>query len=299
MVLAVGSMMVKGVFKAGSLLTGIGKTKSGLKGAEMAGKSTVTEMKRMTKQSHLLSKGLALIGVAGFTSLLMQTPQLSGALMKIKTEMMLIAYSIGKHLKPALDSVATILNGIRQGDWTIIKQGVSDLVSSLLELAAKAGTFVVDVIFGEGTGAKLESDFNNWIKNLKTAWEEGNLGALIATTFWDPIKWVFDKLVVFFAELRIWLIDAGRNFRESLDAKGLGKTLREVPVLGKAMQFAGFDRAVAQNEANRAKAIETQNNTINIDASNIHGDISDPTILSRFFNLIQESLVKNQQSGTY
>ena len=82
----IGSMAVKGVFRAGGLLTGLGNTIGKLKETQMNSKSTSTEMKRMTGQSHLLAKALGLIGVTGFTALLMQTPQLAGALAKIKTE---------------------------------------------------------------------------------------------------------------------------------------------------------------------------------------------------------------------
>ena len=90
----VGSMAIKGVFKAAGLLTGLGSTINKLKKTQMTSKSTTTEMKRMTNQTHLLRKALAMIGVAGFTNLLMQTPQLAGSLAKIKNELTQLAISI-------------------------------------------------------------------------------------------------------------------------------------------------------------------------------------------------------------
>ncbi len=197
MVVQIGSLAIRGVFKAGSLLSGLGKTAGKLKEVKQRGKSTTTEMKRMTGQTHLLSKAMAAIGIAGFSALLMTTPQLAGSLAKIKTEMMLLAWSVGKHLKPALDAVATILRGIRTGDWSVVKQGVKDLADSLLTLTGKVITVVVDTIFGEGTAAKTKADFDRWLTSLEDAWEERDLPTLIKVGLWEPIKWAGEKLAAF------------------------------------------------------------------------------------------------------
>jgi len=151
-------------------------------------------MKRMTKGAHTLRNALAAIGVAGFSALLLTTPQLAGALAKIKVEMQLIAWAIGKHLKPALDSVALILNGIRTGDWSTVTKGIKDLTMSIVGLIAKAGKFVIDLTFGEGTFSKMEIDFNNWVENLKIAWDKNDLGGLIKTTLWDTFNWISTKI---------------------------------------------------------------------------------------------------------
>lgn len=189
----IGSMAVKGVFRAGGLLTGLGNTIGKLKETQMNSKSTSTEMKRMTGQSHLLAKALGLIGVTGFTALLMQTPQLAGALAKIKTEMMLIAYSVGKHLKPALDDVAGILHDIRTGDWTGVKQGVINLTSSLLDLIGKAATFVLEPILGEEATETVKTDFKNWLRDLKTTLdEEGPSFNFMSKLFITPLKWLWN-----------------------------------------------------------------------------------------------------------
>ena len=90
----IGSMAVKGVFQAGSLLSGLGSMGGKLKEVQQRSKSTTTEMKRMTKGAHTLRNALAAIGIGGFTALLLATPQLAGALAKIKYEMMRIAWSV-------------------------------------------------------------------------------------------------------------------------------------------------------------------------------------------------------------
>jgi len=49
MVPIVGSLAIRGVFKAGGLLSGLGSTSGKLKEVQQRSKSTTTEMKRMTK----------------------------------------------------------------------------------------------------------------------------------------------------------------------------------------------------------------------------------------------------------
>ena len=189
----IGSMAVKGVFKAGGLLSGLGSTGTKLKEVQHRSKSTTTEMKRMTKGAHTLKKALAAIGVAGFTALLLTTPQLAGALAKIKVEMQLIAWSIGKYLKPALDSVTLILNGIRTGDWSTVQKGIEDLTTSVINLAAMAGTIVLDLVFGEGTAEQVYGDFVRWRDKLTTAWREGDVFNLMVAAI-EPVIWALERL---------------------------------------------------------------------------------------------------------
>lgn len=243
MVLAVGSMAVKGVFSAGNLLTGLAKTATKFKGAGMEAKSTSTEMKRMKGTAHGLSKALALVGVGGFTALIMSAPQLAGALTKIKTEMQLLAWSVGKHLKPALDSVATVLHGIRTGDWTTIKQGVIDLGNSIVDLATKAGTFIIDVIFGEGTTEKLVDDVTNWVIKMKKAWNEGDLVGLINTSL-DPVRWLTDRSYELGEIVGKWAYNTGYKFGEELkrgETESINKMLDLViPGYEGTRKLAGF-----------------------------------------------------------
>jgi len=194
MVVALGSMAIKGVFKAGSLLSGLGKTAGKLKEVKQRGKSTTTEMKRMTSGANMLKGALAAIGVAGFSALLLTTPQLAGSLAKIKHEMTMIAWSIGKHLKPALDAVATILRGIRTGDWDTVKKGVQELATAVWDLVAAAASLVIDAVFGEGAAAKAKTDFDNWIDTLKKAWDEGDAKKFVVTLVLEPIKWVLARV---------------------------------------------------------------------------------------------------------
>jgi hypothetical protein len=203
-------MAIRGVFQAGGLLSGLGSTGTKLKEVQQRSKSTSTEMKRMTNQSNLLSKSLAAIGIAGFSALLMTTPQLAGALAKIKSEMQRIAWSIGKHLKPALDAVATILRGIRTGDWSVIQKGISDLTNSIWNLVKAAGSFVLDVVFGEGTAEKVAGDFSRWLDKLTTAWEEGDVFSLMGAAI-EPVIWALERLWNAGIKIGNWLkTDAGK-----------------------------------------------------------------------------------------
>jgi hypothetical protein len=193
MVLQIGSMAVKAVFNGAGLLSGLGKTSDKFKEVSQRSKSTTTEMKRMRGGAHQLRNALAAIGVGGFTALMMSAPQLAGSLAKIKYEMQQLAWSVGKHLKPALDAVATILQGIRTGDWATVTQGVKDLTDSLLTLADKAITIVVDTVFGEGTAEKTKDDFSRWYNKITTAWEEGDVWTLMLGAI-EPVIWALERL---------------------------------------------------------------------------------------------------------
>lgn len=206
----IGSMAIRGVFQAGGLLSGLGSTSGKLKEVQQRSKSTSTEMKRMTGQANVLKGALAAIGVAGFSALLMTTPQLAGALAKIKTEMQLIAWSIGKHLKPALDAVSTILHGIRTGDWSVIQKGIADLAGAVWDLVAAAGSFVLDLVFGEGAAAEVAGDFNRWLDKLTTAWEEGDVFSLMGAAI-EPVIWALERLWDAGIKIGNWLkTDAGK-----------------------------------------------------------------------------------------
>lgn len=194
MVVALGSMAIKGVFKAGSLLSGLGSTSNKLKEVKQRGKSTTTEMKRMTGQTHLLSKAMAAIGVAGFSALLMTTPQLAGSLAMIKLEMTKLAWSIGKHLKPALDAVATILRGIRTGSWETVNKGAEDLYNWLVDILGLGVDIILEPVIGEEATAQLKTDFNNWLAEMEAIAKEKNLWAAIWHGAVTGVKWFIENL---------------------------------------------------------------------------------------------------------
>jgi uncharacterized membrane protein YgcG len=217
MVVALGSMAIKGVFKAGSLLSGLAKTATGLKQAAQRSKSTTTEMKRMTGQSHLLSKAMAAIGVAGFTALLMTAPQLAGSLAKIKYEMMRIAWSIGKHLKPLLDVVAKILRAIRTGDWEMFKSAVKEAWGIVKTMAINAYNFLKTNVYPKLVSFWREElkpgiiwafttawekikgylpqwvvDIANWTYNIGVAIKDKDWGAIWGALI-EPLEWAWNK----------------------------------------------------------------------------------------------------------
>lgn len=312
---AVGSMMVQGIFKGGSLLSGLSSMVGKFKGAQQEGKSTGTEMKRMTGHAHMLRNALALIGVGGFTALLTQTPALAGGLVKIKTEMMLIANAVGRVLKPAVDSVATILQGIRTGDWSKVKAGVVELAEALISI----GSVVIDVVLGEGTAAKAKEDFSNWVIGIQEAWNTGTLFDVAKAIIWPPTKWVYNHLKDIFItageQVGRWAMIKGQLFGQNVKQKGVSEALRDTQVIGKGMQLAGYDRAYQMKEDKIAaqggpsekagwiwdqpKAIENQTNNFNIDMQGITGNIEDPGILRKLADAVSNALRDEQKAVTY
>lgn len=202
MVLAVGSMVVRGAFKAGSLLTGLAKTVTGLKQTESESKSTTVAMDRMRGTTKKLAGALALIGVGGFAALMMTAPQLAGALMRIKMLMKMIAWSIGRHLKPLLDAVGKILHGIRTGDWSMIISGIKDAWEAVKGLVATSIEWIKGVynsIWEELEKRGIEKpqwliDIENWLGEIERIVKEKDWDAL-----WDwiiqPFKWVWNKFM--------------------------------------------------------------------------------------------------------
>jgi len=316
---AIGSMMVQGVFKAGSLLSGVGSLTSKFKRAGQEGKSTATEMKRMTGHAHMLRNALALIGVGGFSALLMQTPALAGGLVKIKTEMMLMANIVGRALKPAVDAVATILQGIRTGDWSKVKAGVIDLGTELAILAGKAAEIVIDFIWGAGTGAKMLESLTKWSEDLHKAWTDNDLGQFLVTLVFTPLEWVWNALIEFFGKLRDEVDRIIRETATSVVTEGVGETLRQMPVIGKMLALGGYDRHWEEREGKRMEQglggttmggywepghtqearIESQTNTFNLNMAGITGDVEDPGVLQKIYMAITSAMRDEKKAVTY
>ena len=206
-------MAIRGVFQAGSLLSGLGTTSTKLKEVQQRSKSTTTEMKRMTSGANMLKTALAAIGVAGFSALLMTTPQLVGSLAKIKSEMQRIAWSIGKHLKPALDAVGTILRGIRTGDWSTVKKGIEELGDAAKETGGKIASAVLDPILGKETTDQMKTDFNNWLDEMAAVAKEKNLWAAIWHGAVIGVTWFIENLDM----LNAWCDTFNRKFGEWSD----------------------------------------------------------------------------------
>jgi hypothetical protein len=321
-------MAIRGVFKAGSLLSGLGSTGTKLKEVQQRSKSTTTEMKRMTSGANALKGALAAIGVAGFSALLLTTPQLAGSLAKIKSEMQRIAWSIGKHLKPALDAVATILRGIRTGDWSTVKQGVKDLADSLLTLADKAITVTVDTIFGEGTAEQTKKDFNNWISELETMWDNRDLPGLmwdnrdlpglIKVGLWEPIAWAGEKLADFQqqqikdlqgekgAAKGKWMREAIWGTMETIGEFATGTPSK--PEYG-SYQTGGYVPRTGMYKLHAGETVTMQGSSppegsggsteINIDFSGANINLASGIELDQFANAISNQIAERQNSLTY
>lgn len=202
MVIALGSMAIKGVFKAGEMVSGLAKTMTGLKQTQKEGKSTNTEMKRMTGTTKKLAGALAMIGAGGFTALMMTAPQLSASLFRIKMQLQMIAWTVGRHLKPLLDAVGKILKGIRTGDWSMFFEGLSDAWSAAKGVISKAWQWIKNVYNGLWEWLETQGiEKPGWV-----IWIEGwilELERIIIEKDWDalwdwviaPFKVVWDRFL--------------------------------------------------------------------------------------------------------
>jgi hypothetical protein len=317
MVLNIGSMAVKAVFNGAGLLSGLGKTSDKFKEVSMRSKSTTTEMKRMRGSAHKLRNALAAIGVGGFTALMMSAPQLAGSLAKIKYEMTQLAWSIGKHLKPTLDSVATILRGIRTGDWSTVIQGVSDLANSLLTLADKAITVTLDTIFGEGTAKKTKIDFNNWITSLEEAWDTRDLPGLIKVGLWEPFEWASTKLGDFQRGMMTEL-EGERGDEKGARARGAIKTgVDFIKSIGDwqrgtvdgSMQIGGYVPQTGLYQLHAGETVTMKGSSgmkdgsgssnITLDFSGANINLANGIELNEFANQISLKIAERQNSLTY
>jgi len=316
MVLNLGSMAIRGVFKGASLLGGLASTVTGLKGATRHGKSTRAEMKRMTGASNMLGKSLALIGVGGFTALMMSAPQLAGALAKIKLNVQLIAWAIGKHLKPLLDSVAKILTGIRTGDWSMILEGLKDAWASIKTLAwdtwvwlKETYTGIWDQLLG-GDEAKPQwiKDIENWVLGLETIIVNKDWGAIwnhIKEPFvwmWENIKWgpIMNTIANAIASQTAALAKIGEAIFDGIWAGFMNK-LYSIPGVGLDLLKAGpMKRGIAAdmeryNSASwgggeagskgfggswdsERKNVRSDNISVTINAPYLMGNVNDPSV---------------------
>jgi hypothetical protein len=288
----IGSMAIKGVFQAGSLLSGLGTTSTKLKEVQQRSKSTTTEMKRMTSGANALKGALAAIGVAGFSALLLTTPQLAGSLAKIKSEMQRIAWSIGKHLKPALDAVATLVD--------------------------KAITVTIDTIFGEGTAEQTKKDFNNWISGLETMWDTRDLPGLIKVGLWEPIAWAGEKL----AEFQQQQIKALQGEEGAAKGKWMrGAIWGTMETIGEfatgtpsktehgSYQTGGLVPRTGMYKLHAGETVTMQGSTpggnaggpteINIDFSGANINLASGIELDQFANAISNQIAERQNSLTY
>ena len=306
----IGSMAIKGVFQAGSLLSGLGSTGTKLKEVQQRSKSTSTEMKRMTGQANMLKGALAAIGVAGFSALLMTTPQLAGALAKIKYEMQMIAWAIGKHLKPSLDAVSTILRGIRTGDWSTVIRGIKDLTMSIVGLIAKASEFVIDLVFGEGTFDQMEVDFNNWVENLKISWNKNDLAGLIRTSLLDTFNWIGTGIADIQRRMSDIAISPERGERHREFWSGLFGKIGEFQRSGMPeRQVGGMIGSTGMYKMHAGEIVTMVGSTpsggvggttdITVDFSGANINLAGGIQLDQFADVISKKIAERQQSLTY
>jgi len=128
----VGSMEVVGLFKDMNLFSSLTKMKTQMKSVAASVKSTGAEIVRFTTSLKNLAIAGAGFGIAMmFASFLTSVPYLQGAFTRIKTDVMLLWWSLAKHLKPVLDLVADAIHALRTGDWEGFKtalKGAVDLI---------------------------------------------------------------------------------------------------------------------------------------------------------------------------
>ena len=318
MVLMVGSMAIKGIFKGAGLLGGIAKTVTGFKQGEHSGKSLKTEMGRMTKSSHALRNAMAAIGIGGFTALLMSAPQLAGALAKIKMQIKLIAWAIGKHLKPLLDAIGKILQGIRTGDWSMIMEGLKEGWIAVKDLAWKTWVFIKDtysnlwdqVLGGEEAKPQWVKDVENWVLELERIVVEKDWGAiwdLIKAPFiwmWENIDWgsILNTIATAVASQTAALAKIGEAIFDGMWAGFMNK----MPDWMVGMFEAGtnmFSTGGTKEEMGRMPGLRTlaaehgwgsgsteQSITVNIDARGFGGSWDDPATTDKVTKAVADGL---------
>jgi len=301
-----------------------------LKGVQMVSKSTTTEIKRMTSQTHLLSKALAMIGVAEFSSLLMTTPQLSGALAKIKNEMTQLAWSIGKHLKPSLDAVAEILRGIRTGDWSTVKKGISDLQKSIQEFTGKTIKVILEPLIGKEKAEKVKTDFENFVDDCKKAFNAGGIWSVIGVTITEPFIWLISNKDLVINALKsigdtALTIGFGQNWKDfknwitNFSNKDLRTNLSE-GITGSFKPFKWYDdfyssvsgayinsyykksqlgeEIISSNVSNIPSNINSTSN-ITVDFSNANINLANGIEINEFADMISRRIAENQTSRIY
>ena len=335
MVINIGSMAVKAVFNGAGLLSGLGKTSDKFKEVSQRSKSTTTEMKRMQHGAHTLRNALAMIGVGGFSALLMTAPQLAGSLAKIKYEMQQLAWSIGKHLKPSLDAVSTILRGIRTGDWSTVITGVNELAQSLINLAGVGVSKILDPIIGKENADKIKTDFNNWISEMIIIAEEANLWAAlwhggVSFTKWlednqdllnnwcDTFNKKFDELATKLTDFITpeWLKEIARSLdafddwvgRNTFDKLGINLYELSGGILGKK-QIGGYVPQTGLYNLHAGETVTMKGSngmSNNVGSSNITLDFSGANInlasgieLDEFANQISLKIAERQNTLTY
>lgn len=200
-------------FSGSSVIKGLKDIESKLNNNIKKSKDTDKAMTAMRESSHALRNSMALIGVGSFTALILTAPKLAGSLAKIKIEAQLIAWSIGKHLKPVLDAVGLILHGIRTGEWKEIKQGISDMFSGLKTVFTAGYNWIKKNIFGT---------FINYVKT--------DLKDKIIDTFSDIAHKIYDHLPSWLQNFVDWVGRIAKSV-EDRDWKKLWYTVLHEPFM--------------------------------------------------------------------
>lgn len=211
----VGSMEVVGVYKDGGLITNLHVIDS-------LTKSLKTEYQRMTAMAVTAGEAMADIGkkiLSSITAALTSSPYLIGALTKIKTFMMLLAWEISKVLRPALEWLAEKIEEVYRWfkdlnpivkeviSWLTIAAGIFGLAAIAAKLLGKPLKFLKTVIGFISTKIKI---LTGYLLSGKVAmlglWGAAGLLLGVLTVF------VLDKLGVL-----DWFSDLGKRFRDARD----------------------------------------------------------------------------------
>ena len=209
----VGSMEVIGIYKDGGLITNLHLVES-------ITKSLKTEYQRMTTIAVAAGEAIADIGkrmLSSITNALTSSPYLIGALTKIKTFIMLLAWEISKVLRPVLDWLSEKVESLYR--W------FKDLSPEIKE-ATSWFIILAGAIMASAIAAKLLGVPLGFIKDILVFVGEKFLalaGYLAGSTVAIMALWVGLGLLVGMLgvlaldELGIldWISDLGKNFREA------------------------------------------------------------------------------------
>ena len=210
----VGSMEVVGVYKDGGLITNLHVIDS-------LTKSLKTEYQRMTTVAVAAGEAIAGIGqkfLGAITGALTSSPYLIGALTKIKTFMMLLAWEISKVLRPALEWLAEKIEDLYRWfkdlspeikdviSWLTIAAGVFGLAAVAAKLLGIPLAFLKGILVF--IGEKLLA-LGGFLLGAKVAMMA--LGVAAGLLLGALVVFALDKLGVL-----DWFSNLGKKFRDAI-----------------------------------------------------------------------------------
>ena len=180
MPLNVGSMLVKAKFEAGNMMSGLSAMNSKFKESQLAAKQATTQFRRMKGSLMAMGASAALTSGALLGMLMnaiMQSPFLSAAMEKLKTQMMLFGNAIARHLAPILEKVVDFVKWLREKF-----QALPEPIQAAIVKFAAIGIIIIGLISTLGIFGVILGGIKTGLVTLGLTGAITKLGAL-ATAF--------------------------------------------------------------------------------------------------------------------